>query len=84
MFNDFNLFSCDSFNSVYMFIRGVSMDNIFYNHYLRRDGAIYKDLAFMKSNSERVTYLYSLFFESEHARAKRFYLRLIKFINKRG
>ena len=60
------------------------MDNIFYNHYLKRDGAIYKDLAFMKDNVERVTYLYSLFFESKHARAKKFYLRLIKFINKRG
>lgn len=60
------------------------MDNIFYNHYLKRDGAIYKDLAFMKDNVERVTYLYSLFFESRHERAKKFYLRLIKFINKGG
>ena len=32
------------------------MSNIFYNHWLKRDGAIYKDLAFMGHN-ERINML---------------------------
>ena len=34
----------------------MSKSNIFYDHWLKRDGAIYKDLAFMGHN-ERINYL---------------------------
>jgi hypothetical protein len=39
--------------------------NIFYNHWLKRDGAIYKDLAFMGHN-ERINYLQDFIKDCEY------------------
>ena len=41
------------------------MSNIFYNHWLKRDGGIYKDLAFMGHN-ERINYLQEFIEDCEY------------------
>ena len=49
-----------------MMIRDLcKMSNIFYNHWLKRDGAIYKDLAFMGHN-ERINYLQEFIQDCEY------------------
>ena len=63
------------------------MSNIFYNHWLRRDGAIYKDLAFMGHN-ERINYLQEFIEDCKHYmnfshKDKKFQKEIVR-INKRS
>tara|TARA_R100000664_G_C2622576_1_gene55887 strand:- start:102 stop:440 length:339 start_codon:yes stop_codon:yes gene_type:complete len=43
----------------------MSKSNIFYDHWLKRDGGIYKDLAFMGHN-ERINYLQEFINDCEY------------------
>ena len=61
--------------------------NIFYNHWLKRDGAIYKDLAFMGHN-ERINYLQDFIKDCEYYislnhKNKKFKKEIVR-INKRS
>ena len=63
------------------------MSNIFYNHWLKRDGAIYKDLAFMGHN-ERINYLQEFIEDCEYYmntshKDKKFQKEIVR-INKRS
>jgi len=63
------------------------MSNLFYNHWLKRDGAIYKDLAFMGHN-ERINYLQDFIKDCEYYMNTNFknkkFQKEIKRINKRN
>ena len=63
------------------------MSNIFYNHWLKRDGAIYKDLAFMGHN-ERINYLQEFiedckYYMNTSHKDKKFQKEIVR-INKRS
>ena len=63
------------------------MSNIFYNHWLKRDGAIYKDLAFMGHN-EIINYLQEFIEDCEYYmntshKNKKFQKEIVR-INKRS
>lgn len=59
--------------------------NIFTRHYLKKDGAIYRELGELDHN-QRIGYLYHLYFLAVRSygsrSSKRFFLRLIKFCNR--
>tara|TARA_B100000424_G_C22594134_1_gene332652 strand:- start:154 stop:492 length:339 start_codon:yes stop_codon:yes gene_type:complete len=65
----------------------MSKSNIFYDHWLKRDGAIYKALAFM-GHDERINYLHKFIKDCEYCintnhKDKKFKKEIVR-INKRS